>query len=142
MDEELEHDIRSFMDVILEEEDEEEYTDYRRYFTYDMRIFTNQGDEEIETDLSRKQGSVNDLKVIFFKISHHLFDPFSGQRRKGFVNKCQPHTAITLGITLHQACSQYNKIRCLLLSVTGRALLSGKIRLYLLISLIRKNGTA
>ena len=59
MDEELEHDIQSFMNVILEEEDEEEYTDYRRYFTYDMRISTNQGDEEIEADLSRKQGSAS-----------------------------------------------------------------------------------
>ncbi len=58
-DEELEHDIQSFMEVILEEEDEEEYTDYRRYFTYDMRISTNQGDEEIEADLSRKQGSAS-----------------------------------------------------------------------------------
>lgn len=59
MDEELEHDIQSFMNVILEEEDEEEYTDYRRYFTYDMRISTNQGNEEIEADLSRKQGSAS-----------------------------------------------------------------------------------
>lgn len=59
MDEELEHDIQSFMNVILEEEDEEEYTDYRRYFTYDMRISTKQGDEEIEADLSRKQGSAS-----------------------------------------------------------------------------------
>ncbi|MCM1057856.1 MAG: AAA family ATPase [Firmicutes bacterium] len=59
MDEELEHDIQNFMNVILEEEDEEEYTDYRRYFTYDMRISTNQGDEEIEADLSRKQGSAS-----------------------------------------------------------------------------------
>lgn len=59
MDEELEHDIQSFMEVILEEEDEEEYTDYRRYFTYNMRISTNQGDEEIESDLSRKQGSAS-----------------------------------------------------------------------------------
>ena len=58
-DEELEHDIQSFMNVILEEEDEEEYTDYRRYFTYDMRISTNQGNEEIEADLSRKQGSAS-----------------------------------------------------------------------------------
>lgn len=58
-DEELEHDIQSFMNVILEEEDEEEYTDYRKYFTYDMRISTNQGDEEIEADLSRKQGSAS-----------------------------------------------------------------------------------
>lgn len=58
-DEELEHDIQSFMNVILEEEDEEEYTDYRRYFSYDMRISTNQGNEEIEADLSRKQGSAS-----------------------------------------------------------------------------------
>ncbi|MCM1136381.1 MAG: AAA family ATPase [Clostridium sp.] len=58
-DEELEHDIQSFMNVILEEEDEEEYTDYRKYFTYDMQISTNQGEEEIEANLSRKQGSAS-----------------------------------------------------------------------------------
>lgn len=59
MDEELEHDIQSFMNIILEEEDELEYTDYRKYFTYDMKISSHQGKEEIEADLSRKQGSAS-----------------------------------------------------------------------------------
>ena len=58
-DEELEHDIQDFMNVILEEEDEEEYTDYRKYFTYDMKISSRQGEEEIEADLSKKQGSAS-----------------------------------------------------------------------------------
>lgn len=58
-DEELEHDIQSFMNIILEEEDELEYTDYRKYFTYDMKISSHQGKEEIEADLSKKQGSAS-----------------------------------------------------------------------------------
>lgn len=37
-DEEMEQDIQEFMNMILSEEDEEEYTDYRKYFTYDMEI--------------------------------------------------------------------------------------------------------
>lgn len=55
-DEEMEHDIQEFMSVILEEEDETEYTDYRKYFTYDMKILSRQGSQEIEADLSKKQG--------------------------------------------------------------------------------------
>ena len=35
-DEEMENDIQEFMSIILAEEDEWEYTDYRRYFSYDM----------------------------------------------------------------------------------------------------------
>ena len=58
-DEELEHDIQDFINVILEEENEEEYTDYRKYFTYDMKISSRQGEEEIEADLSKKQGSAS-----------------------------------------------------------------------------------
>ena len=58
-DEELEHDIQDFMNVILEEGDEEEYTDYRKYFTYDMKISSRQGEEEIEADLSKKHGSAS-----------------------------------------------------------------------------------
>ena len=58
-DEEMEHDIREFMSVILEEEDETEYTDYRKYFTYDMKILSRQGSQEIEADLSKKQGSAS-----------------------------------------------------------------------------------
>ena len=58
-DEEMEHDIQEFMSVILEEEDETEYTDYRKYFTYDMKILSRQGCQEIEADLSKKQGSAS-----------------------------------------------------------------------------------
>lgn len=58
-DEEMEHDIQEFMRVILEEEDETEYTDYRKYFTYDMKILSRQGSQEIEADLSKKQGSAS-----------------------------------------------------------------------------------
>lgn len=58
-DEEMEHNIAQFMDTILDEEDESEYTDYRRYFTYDMEIIRRLGDEEITADLSKKQGSAS-----------------------------------------------------------------------------------
>lgn len=58
-DEEMERDIREFMEVILEEEDETEYTDYRKYFVYDMEIVSRQGDSEIISDLSKKQGSAS-----------------------------------------------------------------------------------
>lgn len=58
-DEEMEYNIRQFMDTILEEENEEEYTDYRRYFKYDMRIRSKQDDDETEAELSKKQGSAS-----------------------------------------------------------------------------------
>ena len=55
----LNSNIREFMNVILSEDDEEEYTDYRRYFTYDMKIRSRQGDTDVEADLSAKQGSAS-----------------------------------------------------------------------------------
>lgn len=58
-DEEMERDIREFMEVILDEEDEQEYTDYRKYFIYDMEIISRQGDSEVVSDLSKKQGSAS-----------------------------------------------------------------------------------
>ncbi|MDO4492021.1 MAG: SbcC/MukB-like Walker B domain-containing protein, partial [Lachnospiraceae bacterium] len=58
-DEEMEHSIQEFMDRILTEEDESEYTDYRKYFTYDMKIIRKNGDTTIESDLSKKQGSAS-----------------------------------------------------------------------------------
>ena len=58
-DEEMEYNIRQFMDTILEEENEEEFTDYRKYFKYDMRILSRQDGEEIAADLSKKQGSAS-----------------------------------------------------------------------------------
>ena len=57
--EELSNDIRMFMDKILKEQDESEYTDYRKYFKYDMKIRTKKGDLEIEADFSKKQGSAS-----------------------------------------------------------------------------------
>ena len=38
---------------------EEEHTDYRKYFKYDMRILSRQDGEEVLTDLSKKQGSAS-----------------------------------------------------------------------------------
>lgn len=58
-DEEMEYNIRQFMDTILDEENEEEYTDYRKYFKYDMRILSRQDGEETAADLSKKQGSAS-----------------------------------------------------------------------------------
>lgn len=58
-DEEMEHDIKQFMDTILDEEDETEYTDYRKYFVYDMEIARNVGDKQVTADLSKKQGSAS-----------------------------------------------------------------------------------
>ncbi|MCM1180554.1 MAG: AAA family ATPase [Clostridium sp.] len=58
-DEEMEYDIKRFMDIILEEENEDEYTDYRKYFKYDMKIRSRQDDDETTTDLSKKQGSAS-----------------------------------------------------------------------------------
>ena len=58
-DEEMEHDIQEFMSVILDEEDEREYTDYRKYFVYDMEIVSRQGGQEFVADLSKKQGSAS-----------------------------------------------------------------------------------
>ena len=58
-DEEMEYNIRQFMDTILDEENEEEYTDYRKYFKYDMRILSRQDGEETAADLSKKQGSTS-----------------------------------------------------------------------------------
>ena len=58
-DEEMERDIQEFMSMILEEEDETEFTDYRKYFTYDMEISSHQGKERIIAELSKKQGSAS-----------------------------------------------------------------------------------
>lgn len=58
-DEDSEHDIKEFIDIVLNEEDESEYTDYRKYFTYDMRIISKQGEDEVQATLSKKQGSAS-----------------------------------------------------------------------------------
>lgn len=55
----MEHDIQEFMSLILNENDDDQYTDYRTYFNYDMKIISHQGDENIESELSRKQGSAS-----------------------------------------------------------------------------------
>ena len=57
--EERQHDIHTLLETILEESDEREYMDYRKYFTYDMQIISRQGEEETRADLSRKQGSAS-----------------------------------------------------------------------------------
>lgn len=57
--EEMEQDIKEFLDLILEEEDEAEYTDYRKYFVYDMEIRSRQGNEQVVAALSKKQGSAS-----------------------------------------------------------------------------------
>ncbi len=56
-DEKLADDVQSFLNKILDTEQEEDYSDYRNYFTYDMTIRSHIGDEESEMDLSKKQGS-------------------------------------------------------------------------------------
>jgi len=58
-DQELEYYIQQFMNIILEEENEEEYTDYRKYFKYDMKIRSKQDGDETTADLSKKQGSAS-----------------------------------------------------------------------------------
>ena len=58
-DESSEQDIKEFIDIVLNEEDETEYTDYRKYFNYDMRIISKQGEDELQTTLSKKQGSAS-----------------------------------------------------------------------------------
>jgi len=58
-DEELENDIQTFMDVILEEEDETEYTDYRKYYTFDMSMTRRIGQGTVTANLSKKQGSAS-----------------------------------------------------------------------------------
>lgn len=58
-DEKLADDVQSFLNKILDTEQEEDYSDYRNYFTYDMTIKSHLGDEESEMDLSKKQGSAS-----------------------------------------------------------------------------------
>ena len=58
-DEDSEQEIRNFIDIVLNEDDETEYTDYRKYFVYDMRINSRQGDSEVHATLSKKQGSAS-----------------------------------------------------------------------------------
>ena len=59
MDEEFEHDLDTFMSLIFDEGNEEELSDYRSYLTYDMEITTRQGQQEVVTMLSRKNGSAS-----------------------------------------------------------------------------------
>uniref|UniRef100_UPI0025F3D4A6 SbcC/MukB-like Walker B domain-containing protein n=1 Tax=Treponema sp. TaxID=166 RepID=UPI0025F3D4A6 len=57
--EKLADDVQSFLNKILDTDDEEDYSDYRNYFTYDMTIRSHIEDEESEMDLSKKQGSAS-----------------------------------------------------------------------------------
>lgn len=54
----LDDDIEDFMNTILEDYEDEEYSDYRNYLKYDIRI-KNKQVMEAEIDLSRKQGSAS-----------------------------------------------------------------------------------
>ncbi len=58
-DEKLADDLQLFLNKILDSEQEEDYSDYRNYFTYDMTIRSHAGDGESEMDLSKKQGSAS-----------------------------------------------------------------------------------
>ncbi len=59
-DEEMELDIKNFMNIILEEEDESEYTDYRKYYIFDMKMLRDDGKGNIvSANLSKKQGSAS-----------------------------------------------------------------------------------
>ena len=58
-DDDSEQEIRNYIDIVLNEDDETEYTDYRKYFVYDMRIISRQGDSEVHATLSKKQGSAS-----------------------------------------------------------------------------------
>ncbi len=81
-DEEMEHDIQEFMSVILEEEDETEYTDYRKYFSYDMEIISNQGKAQVTADLSKKQGSASNGEKqtpYFIILAASLLQYYPGQ---------------------------------------------------------------
>ncbi len=58
-DEKLNSDVQDFLDKILSSEDENDYSDYRNYFTYDMLIKSDSGNGITEMDLSKKQGSAS-----------------------------------------------------------------------------------
>ncbi len=58
-DEEFEHDMENLMTIILDENQDEEFADYRRYLAYDMEITTRQGTQDVVTSLSRKHGSAS-----------------------------------------------------------------------------------
>lgn len=58
-DPELKQDIDDFMDMILDDDNDEEYTDYRYYYNYDMNITKTIGGHSTQADLSEKQGSAS-----------------------------------------------------------------------------------
>lgn len=58
-DPELHQDIMDFLDTILKEADDDEYTDYRTYYSYDMQIKNQIQSADIIMDLSEKQGSAS-----------------------------------------------------------------------------------
>ena len=71
-DEEMENDIQEFMSIILAEEDEWEYTDYRRYFSYDMEISSRQGKNALYFELGTEWNAEKAEKTpIFAKKSAH-----------------------------------------------------------------------
>ena len=58
-DPEFMQDVEEFMEIILNDTNESEYADYRYYFQYDMGITNTIGTQNIEADLSEKQGSAS-----------------------------------------------------------------------------------
>ena len=65
--EELTHDIKSFMEKILSEPDESEYTDYRRYFKYEMKIRTKREGTEREADFPKSR-----VRQAMARSRHHF----------------------------------------------------------------------
>jgi uncharacterized protein YPO0396 len=59
LDEALEHELEVFIDTILQEQDQEVYTDYRNYFNYDIDIMSHKDGEVIVTSFSQKNGSAS-----------------------------------------------------------------------------------
>lgn len=55
---EYERDIKEFIDIVLKEEDESVYTDYRNYYNYDVHII-DIGESEGSTHFSKKKGSAS-----------------------------------------------------------------------------------
>lgn len=58
LDDSTENDISEFLDIILQDNDSDEFEDYRNYLTYDMNI-KNTLDADEEYELSKKQSSAS-----------------------------------------------------------------------------------
>lgn len=56
---ELEEDINDYINMVLEQEDTSLFTDYRKYFRYDIKIISRKGNEIVSSFLSQKQDSAS-----------------------------------------------------------------------------------